>query len=73
MVNKSKSFKLTVDGKTYQVDIPAPGMISVDGNVFKIQMDPKGVQVNDKLLVSSLSKDFAVVGGKLYETSWKVE
>lgn len=73
MVNKSKSFKLTVDGKAYQVDIPGPGMISVDGNVFKIAIDPKGIQVNDKLLVSSLSQDFAIVGGKLYEVSWKIE
>ncbi|GEM_PF-5359698 len=69
MVNKS--FSLTIDGKTYQVSVPAPGMIAVDGNVFKVEMLPNGVKVNDKTIVCSLAEDFAIVGGKLYDTSWK--
>lgn len=71
MINKS--FALTVDGKTYQVDVPGPGMISVDGNVFQIEMDAKGVKVNGETVVASLSEGFAIVGGKLYETGWKTE
>lgn len=71
MVNKS--FTLTVDGKTYQVNVPGPGMIAVDGNVFQIEMTPTGVKVNDKALVCSLSQDFAVVAGKLYETTWETK
>jgi hypothetical protein len=71
MVNKS--FTLSVDGKTYQVDVPGPGMISIDGNVFPIEMTGNGVKVGDEALVASLSQGFAIVGGKLYETEWKTE
>ena len=71
MVNKS--FTLNVDGKTYQVDVPGPSMISIDGNVFQIEMTEKGVKVNGEALVASLSEGFAIVGGKLYETGWKTE
>ncbi len=71
MVNKT--LQLTIDGKTYRVDVPGPGMISVDGNVFQIEMTPNGVKVNDKPVVCSLSPDFAVVAGKLYSTGWKTD
>lgn len=68
-----KSLSLNVDGKTYQVEVLRPGMISVDGNVFTVEMIEDGVIVNGEGLVASLSDDFAIVGGKLYETEWKVE
>ncbi len=71
MVNKS--FALTVDGKTYQVNVPGPGMIAVDGNVFQIEMTANGVKVDDKAMVCSLSQDFAIVAGKLYAAGWKTE
>ncbi|MBN1936944.1 MAG: hypothetical protein JW934_19945 [Anaerolineae bacterium] len=69
----SKSFTLTVDGKSYKVDVPSPGMISVDGNVFPIEITGNGVKVNGSNLVSSLSEGFAIVAGKLYETELKTE
>jgi hypothetical protein len=69
----SKSFTLDVDGKTYQVDVPGPGMISVDGNVFSIEITANGVQVGDEVCVASLSEGFAIVNGKLYETEWNAE
>ena len=68
-----KSFSLTVRGKTYQVDVVRPGVISIDGNVVNVEMDEKGVRVGGELLVSSLSEDFAIVGGKLYGTEWEVK
>ena len=69
----SKSFTLDVDGKTYQVDVPSPGMISIDGNVFPIEITDNGVKVGGEALVAALSEGFAIVGGKLYETEWKIE
>jgi len=68
-----KSFALTVDGKTYQIEILRPGTISVDGNVYNVEVDEQGVRVNGEAWVASLSDDFAIVGGKLYETEWVVE
>ena len=67
-----KSFALTVDGRTYQVEVLRPGMISVDGNVFEVKVDETGVRINKDELVASLSEGFAIVGGKLYETEWTV-
>ena len=66
-----KALALTIDGKTYQVQVLRPGVISVDGNVFNVEMDEKGVRVNDEPFVASLSEGFAIVGGKLYETEWE--
>jgi hypothetical protein len=66
-----KSFTLTVDGKTYQVQVLRPGVIAVDGNVFNVETDENGVRVNDESFVASLSEGFAIVGGKLYETEWE--
>jgi hypothetical protein len=68
-----RSFSLTVDGKTYRVEVVKSGVIAVDGNVFNVEIGPKGVRVNGNLVVSSLSADVAVVSGKLYETQWKVD
>jgi len=68
-----KSFSLTIDNKTYQVEILRPGTIAVDGNVYEIEMQPNGVRVDGNLLVASLSQGFAIVGGKLYETEWQGE
>jgi hypothetical protein len=68
-----KSFALTVDDKTYQVEILRPGTISVDGNVYTVEVDGNSVRVNDESLVASMSEGFAIVGGKLYETDWTVE
>jgi hypothetical protein len=69
----SKSFELIIDGKTYRVEALRPGVISVDGNVFNVQVGKSGVTVNDRSLAASLSEGFAIVGGKLYETEWKVK
>ncbi len=71
MVN-SKSFSLNIDGKDYQVDVPSPGMISIDGNVFAIEITANGVKVGDDTFSASLSDGFAIVAGKLYETEWKI-
>jgi hypothetical protein len=68
-----KSFALTVEGKTYQVDVVRPGVIAVDGHVFNVEMTANGVAVDGNKLVASLSKDFSIVGGVLYDTEWKVE
>ena len=68
-----KSLSLIIDGKAYQVEVLRPGVISVDGNIFNVEVEENSVRVNDELLTASLSDDFAVVGGKLYETECKVE
>jgi hypothetical protein len=68
-----RAFKLTIDGKTYQVSVLHPGAISIDGNVFTVEMEKKGVRINGEPLTASLSEGFAIVGGKLYETEWEVE
>ncbi len=73
MVNRQASFALTIDGKTYQVEVLRPGMISVDGNVYNVQIEEAEVRVNEESFDASLSEDFAVVGGKLYDTQWSVE
>ena len=65
-----RSLKLTIDDKTYQVEVIKPGTIAVDGNVFQIEVDDNGVIVNGDVMTASLSEDFAIVGGKLYETEW---
>ena len=69
MVNRS--FALTVDGKTYRVEVLHSGMISVDGIVFNVEMTEDGVRINDEAEVASLCEGFAIVGGKLYETEWE--
>jgi hypothetical protein len=69
----SKSLSLTIDGKTYQVEVIRPGVIAVDGNVFNVEVDGKRVRVDDQELTASLSDDVAVVSGNLYETEWKVD
>ena len=76
MVNASSharktSFALTIDDKTYQVQVLRPGTISIDGNVYTVQKTENGVQVGDETFVGSLSDGFAIIGGKLYETEWK--
>ena len=68
---RKTSFALTVDGKTYQVQILRPGTISIDGNVYTVAKTEKGVQVGDETFVGSLSEGFAIIGGKLYETEWE--
>ncbi|MBL7200771.1 MAG: hypothetical protein ISS56_11525 [Anaerolineae bacterium] len=68
-----KSFALTIDGKTFQVEVLRPGTISVDGNVYNVEVGEDGVRINDEALVASLSEEFAIVGGKLYETTWSTE
>jgi hypothetical protein len=87
MVNvpNKRSFELTIDGKTYQVQIlrPAdseghpdtrrPAVIAVDGNVFNVEKSENGVKVGDESFATSLSADLAIVGGKLYEIEWEVE
>ena len=67
-----RSLKLTIDDKTYQVEVIKPGTIAVDGNVFQIEVDDNGVKVDGDAMTASLSEDFAIVGGKLYETEWTV-
>jgi hypothetical protein len=82
MVNahqNTRSIELTIDGKAYQVQIlrhpdsERPAVIAIDGNVFNVEKSANGVKVNDESFVASLSGDFSIVGGKLYETEWKVE
>ena len=68
-----RSFSLTVNGKTYRVEVVKSGVIAVDGNVFNVELSPKGVRVNGNLVASSLSADVAVVAGKLYQTQWQVD
>jgi hypothetical protein len=74
-----RSFELTIDGKTYQVQIlrhpdsERPAVIAVDGNVFNVKKSANGVKINDESFVASLAADLSIVGGKLYETEWKVE
>ena len=68
-----RSLKLAIDGKTYQVEILKPGTISVDGNVFQVELTENGVAVDGETLAASLAEDFAIVGGKLYETEWTAE
>ena len=69
----SRAFELTIDGKTYQVQVLRPGVISVDGNVFNVELTPNGVKVDDESFVASMCTDFGIVGGKLYEAEWKVK
>lgn len=68
---RKTSFALTIDGKTYQVQVLRPGTISVDGNVYRVEKTEEGVKVDDETFVGSLSEGFAIVGGKLYETEWE--
>jgi len=68
-----KSLSLTIDGRTYQVEVLRPGVISVDGSIYSVEMNEKGVVVNDQLMVASLSGGLAIVDGKLFETTWNVE
>jgi hypothetical protein len=68
-----KSFVLTIDGRTYRVEILRPGVISVDGNVFHVEKTERGVDVDGTPMVGSLSEGFAVIGGKLYETDWELK
>lgn len=69
----SKSFSLTIDGRTYQVDVVRPGVIAVDGNVFSIERTESGVSVDGEAFTGSLSEGFAVIGGRLYETEWQLK
>lgn len=69
----SKSFSLTIEGKTYQVAVLQPGVISIDGKVIPVEANGKRVNVNGTSVVASLSEDFAVVGGKLYDITWQVK
>ncbi len=68
-----KSFELCIDGKTYRVEAVRPGVISVDGNVYNVEVTDKGVVVDGQSMVGSLSEGVSIVGGKLYETEWKVK
>ena len=67
---RKTSFALTIDDKTYQVQVLRPGTISIDGNVYTVEKTENGVKVGDDTFVGSLSDGFAIVGGKLYETEW---
>jgi hypothetical protein len=67
---RKTSFALTIDGRTYQVQVLRPGTISIDGNVYTVQKTENGVKVGDETFVGSLSEGFAIIGGKLYETEW---
>jgi len=72
MVNERKtSFALTIDDKTYQVQVLRPGTISIDGNVYRVGKTENGVSVDGEAFVGSLSDGFAIIGGKLYETEWE--
>mgnify|MGYP001554656119 FL=1 len=70
-LERRTSFALTIDDKTYQVQILCPGMISVDGHVYTVEKTENGVTVDDEGFVGSLSDGFAIIGGKLYETEWE--
>jgi hypothetical protein len=67
---RKTSFALTIDDKTYQVQVLRPGTISVNGNVFTVEKTENGVKVDGDAFVGSLSEGFAIIGGKLYETDW---
>lgn len=73
----TRAFELEIDAKTYQVQVLRPGVISVDGNVFNVEITPNGVKVDNELFVASMYTDapqsggLSIVGGKLYETEWK--
>ena len=67
---RKTAFALTIDHKTYQVQVLRPGTISVDGNIYTVEKTENGVQVGDETFVGSLSEGFAIIGGKLYETEW---
>lgn len=82
----ARAFQLVIDGKTYQVQVLRPGVIAVDGNVFNVQVTPNGVKVGNELFVASIGcslsgcsdagqsgEGLSIVGGKLYETEWKVQ
>jgi hypothetical protein len=76
MVNnasQAKAFELAIDGKTYHVQVLRPGVISVDGNVFNVEITPNGVKVDDESFVASMCTDFGIVSGKLYETEWALQ
>ena len=66
-----KSLSLNIDGRTYQVEMLRPGVLSVDGQVVNVEITDNGVSVEGEPLVASLSEGFAIVGGKLYETEWE--
>lgn len=68
-----RSFTLTVDCKTYSVELLRPGVLAIDGEVFNVDVNGKGVTVDDDLLSASLSEDFAVVQGKLHEVEWETK
>jgi hypothetical protein len=68
---RKTSFALTIDDKTYQVQVLRPGTISIDGNVYAVEKTENGVKVDDEAFVGSLSEGFAIIGGKLYETEWE--
>ena len=68
-----KSLSLNVDGRTYQVEVLRPGVLSVDGQVVNVEVTDKGVTVDGEALAASLSEGFAIVGGKLYETEWEAK
>jgi hypothetical protein len=68
---RKRSFALTIDDKTYQVQVLRPGTISIDGNVYTVEKTETGVVVGDETFAGSLSDGFAIIGGKLYETEWK--
>jgi hypothetical protein len=67
----ARRFQLTIDERTYDVQIVRPGVISVDGNLFNVERLANGVKVDEESFVASMCTDFAIVGGKLYETEWK--
>jgi hypothetical protein len=67
-----KSFTLNIDGRTYQVEAIRPGVLAIDGAVVQVEISENGVQVDGEPMVAALSEEFAIVGGKLYETDWKV-
>ena len=68
---RKRSFALTIDDKTYQVQVLRPGTISIDGQVYSVEKTENGVKVGDETFVGSLSEGFAIIGGKLYETEWE--
>ena len=70
-IARKTSLALTIDGKTYQVQVLRPGTLSIDGNVYTVEKTENGVKVGDETFVGSLSEGFAIIGGKLYETEWK--